>query len=143
DNNEDEFGETLDGFQPTLLTTAIENEIGYLFNEYVGIGGQIRFEISNLAVMGLLFARLIPYANSWFALRFDVGAGGGRILPSVQLEDDQRPLARSGPGFGSVGIGTSFKLSRIFALVAAVETRVGFPDVGIHFDLGLGVEITF
>ncbi|MDX9723608.1 MAG: hypothetical protein RBU37_22870, partial [Myxococcota bacterium] len=141
DDNETPFGEELDGLQPTLLTTAIENELGYFITDWLAVLVQTRFEIANLAVLAMAVLRFVPYENEWFSLRLDLGGGGGRILPSVETADGDRPVVRLGPGFGTANLGVGFSLSRLLALVVMVENRVAFPDFGIHFDLGLGLEI--
>ena len=143
EDNETPYGEELVGMQPSLLTLAVENEIGYRINERWAVGAQGRFEVANFALLGLAFVRWTPLIVDWWRGSLSAGLGGGRIYPTVETSNGDRPLAHMGPFFASFGLHSNFDLSSLFSLMLALQPRIGMPDVGVNFDLSAGIEINF
>lgn len=142
-NAENSIGRELSGLQPSLPTFAMLIELGYSFTDTLAAGVQARFDVTNLSVMAAAIVRWLPWYNDILSLRLDFGIGGGSILLPVEIEDGQRPLAKSGPVFGQVGVGIGWRLNPLFSLVSMLEARVGFPDLSVPIDLSVGIEVQF
>lgn len=142
-NAENSIGQELDGVQPSLPTFAILMELGYTFNDQFATAVQARFDVTNLSVMASALFRWVPWTNDVLSARLDFGVGGGSIVLPVQISEDERPLAKSGPVFGQFGAGISWRFNPLLSLVSMLETRVGFPDLSIPIDLSIGIEVQF
>lgn len=142
-NAENEIGRELSGVQPSLPTFAMLVELGYLFTDSLGAMVQARFDVTNLSVMAAALVRWLPWYNDTLSVRLDLGIGAGNILMPVEIEDGQRPLAKSGPVFGQVAVGLGWRFNPLISLVTMLETRFGFPDLSIPIDLSVGIEVQF
>jgi len=142
-NNEDEVA-TLDGTQPTQFTFALVNEIGYDITDWFGVGAHIRLELANFSALGAALVRFTPYRGEWVSIRLSLIGGGGTLLRPVEVTDVGTALARMGPGFAGAAAGIGINVSELFAIVLDFETKVGFPDFGVHMDwASTGVEVAF
>ena len=135
ENGDESFGQELDGLQPSLPTFA--------FNETLGIAGQFRLDFTNFSAMGAVVLRWVPWFNDILSFRVDVGGGAGKVVLPVELENGQIPLAKGGPGFAQVGLGLAWRFTDLMSFVSILETRVGFPEIIVPFDLSLGIEVLF
>jgi hypothetical protein len=142
-NAENSIGRELAGVQPALPTFAMLVELGYSFTESIGAMAQARFDVTNLSVMATALVRWLPWYNDTLSLRLDLGIGAGSILMPVEIEDGQRPLAKSGPVFGQLGVGLGWRFNPLLSLVTMLETRLGFPNFGVPIDLSVGIEVQF
>ena len=147
DKNNEEIpgGPRLDGLEPGMLTLALINELGYVLSSDWSLMAQTRYDVINPSLLVSAMARWEILGAESYSLRFDTGLGGGELLCPVQLSGaDEIYLARSGPVVLTGSLGLAWKLGPTFALAVHLETRVGFPDVGILVDAGsVGAEVGF